>query len=136
MDSIKTASKYFFLELLDGSSTRVQLVWLTFFAWICGIIWFGMMVPIVRETSIIFYRQSHILQDGKIAPAINLTSEYAGTILTMLSSAFLGTVISYVSSNWTMYKTQSNPPNKTDLNPKQEPSTQPDDKNKLDDNEK
>lgn len=97
--SIKDAFNYFFLELLDGSSTRTQLVWLTAFSWCSAGIWFGIVLPLTREISIIFYRQNAIL--GK---PIDLSSPYADQILNMLSLAFMGTVAAYVASKFPSYK--------------------------------
>lgn len=103
IDSIRGAFRFFFMNLFQMGSTRIQLIWLTFFCWMFGIIWFSTVLPIAREVSIIFYRQNGI--NGQ---PFNLDSPYADTILTMLGTAFMGNVIAYVSSNWTKYKESPN----------------------------
>ncbi len=102
MIGLKSAVKYFFFDLLDGKSTRIQLVWATFFSWWLGLIWFLMIIPFVREVSVIYYRQNSIN-----AVPINLDiPAYGTTILGMLGTAFMGTVVAYVASNWSTYKQQ------------------------------
>lgn len=98
----KSALKHLFYNIIDGKSSRVQLVWATFSAWIFGIFYFATLVPIVRELSLIYYRQNSIT-----AKAIDLDSpSYGTTILGMLGTAFMGTVVAYVASNWKTYAKQ------------------------------
>lgn len=97
--SIWSALRYFFIDLLDGTSTRSQLVWLTAFSWCSAGVWFGVVLPTVREISIIFYRQNSIN-----AQPIDLSSPYTNEILQMLSLAFMGTVAAYVIGKYPSYK--------------------------------
>lgn len=94
--------KHLFMDIIDGKSTRVQLVWATFFSWWFGLTWFLIFIPIVREISVIYYRQNSI-----IAQPINLDlPAYGTTILGMLGTAFMATVAGYIASNWATYKQQ------------------------------
>ncbi len=101
INGIRSAFKMFFLDIIDMKSTRIQLLWGTFFAWFCGIVYFGMIVPIIRELSIIYYRQNSI-----VAVPINLDSPHASTILGMLGAAFMATVAGYIVSNLKTYAKQ------------------------------
>lgn len=103
INDFKGAFKYFFMQLMQVQSTRIQLIWGTFFCWVMGLVWFSAVLPIVRECSIIFYRQNNI-----VGTPINLDSPYANTALTMLGTAFMGNVIGYVASNWSKYKDSPN----------------------------
>lgn len=100
VDSIKS----FFMNILQFASTRIQLIWFTSFCWATSHIYFGIIVPLVREVSIIFYRQNSI-----IAPAINMDSTHASAIMNSMDIAFAGTVLSYVASSWAKYKNQTDP---------------------------
>lgn len=100
IQNTKKHMKFLFLDLLDLKSARIQLVYGTFFAWIFGIFYFATFVPLVRELSIIFYRQN-----GIKAEAINMDSPaYGTTILGMLGTAFMATVAGYIMSNMSLYK--------------------------------
>ncbi len=94
--------KNFLINIIDAKSSRVQLVWATFLCWMFGIFYFATLVPVVRELSIIYYRENCI---G--ATAINLDSPaYGTTILGMLGTAFMATVAGYIASNWKTYGQQ------------------------------
>lgn len=94
--------RYFFMNLLDASSTRVQIVWMTFIAWMSATAWAMAVIPIAREVSIIFYRQNCIN-----AVPVNLDSPYSGTVLTMTGTAFVLVVGGYIGSNLANYKAQA-----------------------------
>lgn len=101
VDRGKSSFKLFVLEFLDLKSTRIQIVISTFLAWLSGIVYFGMIVPIVREISIIYYRQNSMK-----AEAVNLDSPHGSTVLGMLGAAFLSAVVGYITSNMATYKQQ------------------------------
>lgn len=92
LKSLQSNFKYLFLEFLQLTSNRVKLIWATFTVWFMAITWFMVIVPAVREFCKI-----------KDCSSINLQTSNDGTILAMVSAAFGGTVISYVSSKWNQY---------------------------------
>ncbi len=100
-NSIKDALKYFFLELLGGQSTRIQLVWFSAFSWATAHLWYGITIPLVREVSIIYYRQN-----GIVALPVDMNSPYAQTILSSTDMAFTAIVVTYVISNYKRYGNQ------------------------------
>ncbi len=100
-NSIGKGLKFFFLDLINGRSTRIQLLYATFFCWATALFYFGIIFPFVREVSIIYY-----CYKGLSWPPINLSSEYATLIISTMSTAFLATVAAYIVSNKERYKTQ------------------------------
>ncbi len=91
--------RYFFIDLLGTESVRIQLIWFTAFSWATTHLWFGVVLPFVREVSIIYYRQN-----GIVALPISLDSPYAQSILNSTDMAFTGVVVAYVASRWSAYK--------------------------------
>ena len=101
-NGLRGALKYFFLELLGTQSTRIQLIWFSAFSWATTHLYFGALLPWMREFSIIYYRQNGI----KSLP-IDLNSPYAQTILNSTDMAFMAIVAGYVASSWNRYKQET-----------------------------
>lgn len=102
INSIRSALGYFFMSLIGMDSTRIQIIWVSAFAWMLANVWFGALVPLVRELSIIYYRQNEIH-----ASPVNLDSVYASSILSMTQLAFMSAAIGYVASEWKNYQNKS-----------------------------
>ncbi len=107
--TIKDSFRHFMLNILEMTSTRIQLIYLTFFCWMFGIFYFATMVPVVREISIIYYRQNSIQ-----AKPVDIDSVYGSTILTMLGTAFMATVGGYIVSKQYENKLNNNDVNNND----------------------
>jgi membrane protein DedA with SNARE-associated domain len=94
MGSIQNAFKFFFTNLLQMQSSRLQLVWFTAFSWATSHLWFGICIPLIREISI-------------IANPVNMDSAHASAIMNSMDIAFAGTVIAYIASSWKKYQNQT-----------------------------
>lgn len=97
--SLRVFLTAFFMDTMQLSSNRIKLIWFSAFTWATTHFWFGTILPIVREISIIYYRQN-----GINGTPINLDSPYAQSILNSTDMAFTGIVVAYVASNWSQYK--------------------------------
>ena len=84
------------------SSNRVKLIWFSAIIWALVHFWYGAMLPIAREVSIIYYRQN-----GINGLPINLDSPYAQTILNSTDMAFMAIVVAYCTTNYSRYKQES-----------------------------
>jgi hypothetical protein len=96
---IKDFMIFFFNDLLRVKSTRVQMIYFNAFAWTVAHIYFGFILPLVRELSILYFNIHRLPYS-----AINLDSPYAATVLGSTDAAFMGTVVVYVASKWNSYK--------------------------------
>lgn len=103
LGSLNNAIKYFFIDLLGGQSTRIQLLWFSTFSWATTHFYFGVILPLARELTTIYF--SYYCLPFK---PIDLNSPYAQSILNSMDIAFTGTVVAYVASNWKKYKEQAN----------------------------
>lgn len=95
INSIKDSFHYWIIDFLSMRSTRIQLVFGTFFAWLFSMFHFGFLIPLFREISIIFYRQNSIN-----AKQVDFDSPHAATILGMTGAAFLSVVAGYIGSTY------------------------------------
>lgn len=103
LGSLNSAIRYFFMDLLGGQSTRIQLLWFSTFSWATTHFYFGVILPWVREATLIYFAYYCL----PFKP-IDLNSPYAQSILNSMDIAFTGTVVAYVASKWNDYKSKGN----------------------------
>ncbi len=95
--------KNFLIAGMQLSSNRVKLIWFSAFSWAATHIWYGVVLSVVRELSIIYYRQNAI-----VGNPISLDSVYAQSILNSTDMAFTAIVVGYIASSWKRYGTETN----------------------------
>lgn len=102
MTSTTEFVRYFLRDAMQLSSNRVKLIWFSAFSWAGAHLHYGIILPLVREVSIIYYRQN-----GISGTPIDLNSPYAQTILNSTDMAFTAIVVAYVASSWKRYSNET-----------------------------